>query len=133
MIGASLLPARFRTGDENAPPSYLNRRISPFLESLSRKSCTHPIHTIVFVLLLASTSYIRLLEGSLFEAVGSADNGHPLDFPSLVAAGRQLRMGPDTAWKWQVDTREPDEMSAVRTEGWYPRELALTLTRRNTT
>ena len=113
MIGASLLPARFRAGDEHTPPSYLNRRISPLLESLSRRSCTHPIHTIVFVLLLASTSYVRLLEGSLFDAVDTNESGHAIDFPALALASRQLRMGPETAWKWLVDTQEPAEIDKV--------------------
>ena len=121
MIGASFLPARFRTSDEHAPPGYLNRKLSPLLESLSRRSCTHPIHTIVFILLLASTSYLRLLEGSLFEAIDTSNVGHAIDFAALTTASRQLRMGADTAWKWQVDDRGPSDIENVwnRPPLWY--------------
>ena len=113
MLGWSFLPARLWAGDENAPPSYLNRRISPLLQSLSRRSCTHPIHTIVFVLLIASTSYLGLLEGSLFDSSDATESSHAIDFSALAGAAKQLRVGADTAWKWQVDSREPGDIDSV--------------------
>jgi len=94
MLGASFLPARIRGAEsQNVPtrPSYLNKKLSPLLQSLSRRSCTHPIHTIVFVALLASTSYIGLLEGSLLA--------------SLQDGARHLKVGQETGWKWQPDSR----------------------------
>ena len=117
MLGASFLPARFRTGDAHSGPSkqgYVNRKISPLLESLSQRACSHPIHTIVFVALLASTSYIGLLEGRLFEhGVSSGNTLGGLDFTSLVEGSRRLRVGEDTAWKWRADNGKPDDVSYV--------------------
>lgn len=107
MLGASFLPARFRndhTRGTTANPGYLNRLITPFLQSLSQRAFTHPIRTIVFVALLASTSYIGLLEGSLFDDANAERDalGSP-DFNSLVEQSRRLRLGEGTAWKWQVE------------------------------
>ena len=117
MLGSSFLPARFRLGSNqsaSAPPSYLNRRISPLLEALSRRSCTHPIHTIVFVLLLASTSYLGLLEGSLFDSDVANGASGSIDLPSLVDGGRQLKLSSHTNWKWQVDSRGISDLDEVR-------------------
>ena len=109
MLGSSLLPARLRnTGrqDGSAKPGYLNRRISPLLQVLSRRSCTHPIHIIVFVALLASTSYLGLLEGSLFESGrGRKDASKGIDMAALVEGGRSLKVGLETGWKWQNEMR----------------------------
>ena len=109
MLGSSLLPVRLRSigrQDGSANPGYLNRRISPLLQGLSRRSCTHPIHIIVFVALLASTSYIGLLEGSLFESGRDRKNASKgIDMNALVEGGRSLKVGPETGWKWQSESR----------------------------
>jgi hydroxymethylglutaryl-CoA reductase (NADPH) len=85
--------------EEKSTPTWLNRQITPVLQSLSLQACTHPIHTIVFIALLASTTYIGLLEGSLFDRkVGSLGT----DWSSLVEGSRQLRIGKETGWKWDV-------------------------------
>ncbi|MCJ1383453.1 3-hydroxy-3-methylglutaryl-coenzyme A (HMG-CoA) reductase isozyme [Xylographa soralifera] len=108
MLGISLLPARLRSignQDGSGKPGYLNRRISPLLQGLSRRSCTHPIHIIVFVALLASTSYIGLLEGSLFESGrGSTDASQGIDMATLLEGGRSLKVGLETGWKWQSES-----------------------------
>lgn len=115
MTFAMLLPMLFRKVDgTSSRPSYLNKQISPILQSLSRRACTHPIHTIVFVALLASTTYIGLLEGSLFEATSSPkDASARLEFDSLVESGRRLRLSPETGWKWQVETSSQGEVDSV--------------------
>ncbi|KAI9672360.1 MAG: 3-hydroxy-3-methylglutaryl-coenzyme A (HMG-CoA) reductase isozyme [Caeruleum heppii] len=106
MLGASFLPARFRSPgaeDLNARPGWFNRRVTPGLESLSRRACTHPIHTIVFIALLASTSYLGLLEGSIFRNAGDhGSSAGRTDWSSLLAGSKTLWVGPQTAWKWQV-------------------------------
>lgn len=106
MLGASFLPARFRNDHSQGAPStpgYLNRQITPILQSVSRKSFTHPIRTIAFIALLASTSYVGLLEGSLFENAGVAGNAAgDKDLSSLVESGRRLKLGEETGWKWQI-------------------------------
>lgn len=117
MLGASFIPARFRGADGqpvDSRPSYLNKKLSPLLQSLSRRSCTHPIHTIVFVALLASTSYIGLLEGSLFESGSSTANAsRGVDLASLLDGGRQLKVGQETGWKWQPEPRDVTDLVIV--------------------
>jgi hydroxymethylglutaryl-CoA reductase (NADPH) len=109
---ASLLPARFRgpqVANPNAKPGWLNRNITPLLQALSRKACIHPIHTVVIVAFLASTTYMGMLEGSLDRLPAGAGKA---DWASLVEGSRQLYVGKDTAWKWQAqdaDTPIPDE------------------------
>ncbi|RDA95666.1 hypothetical protein CP533_1214 [Ophiocordyceps camponoti-saundersi (nom. inval.)] len=100
MLSNFILPTRFRgeaRRDEKAIPSPLAKSISPVLQALAKVACHHPIHTIVIVALLASTSYVGLLQESLFDvstAIGRAD------WSSLADGSRDLLAGPDTAWKW---------------------------------
>ncbi|PFH61201.1 hypothetical protein XA68_18017 [Ophiocordyceps unilateralis] len=100
MISNSILPSRFRgesRHDEKAMPSPLAKTISPVLQAMARVACHHPIHTAVIVALLASTSYVSLLQDSLFDVttgIGKAD------WSSLVDGSRDLLAGPDTAWRW---------------------------------
>lgn len=106
MLGASFLPARLRhehghAGSSN--PGYINRQITGILQKVSRSAFTHPIHTICFVALLASTSYVGLLEGSLFDHTSLGNDVGSTDLSSLMEGGRRLRLGQETSWKWQVD------------------------------
>ncbi|KAL2021617.1 hypothetical protein VTK56DRAFT_6970 [Thermocarpiscus australiensis] len=101
MIASSFLPSRFR-GEQppppNVAPSWLSKKVTPLLQVIARISSTHPIHTIVIVALLASSSYIGLLEDSLFDATRSVRKA---EWSSLVEGSRVLRAAEDTAWKWQ--------------------------------
>jgi hydroxymethylglutaryl-CoA reductase (NADPH) len=110
MLGSSLLPSRFRGASKPeaaVPPVWLNKKITPFIQALSSRACLHPIHTIVIVAVLASTTYIGLLESSLFESVKSTGAGKA-DWSSLIEGSRQLRVGSETAWKWQTaDIEKP--------------------------
>lgn len=106
MIASTLLPSRFRgeqPASQASPPSWINKKVTPLLQVLSKLTSTHPIHTIVVVALLASTSYIGLLEDSLFDATRSVRKA---EWSSLVDGSRRLRAGEDTAWKWQTDDSE---------------------------
>ncbi|KAF7856972.1 hypothetical protein EAF04_009732 [Stromatinia cepivora] len=109
MIGNSFLPSRFRgtssATDTNASPMWLNKKITPLIQLLSRRACLHPIHTIVIVAVLASTTYMGLLESSLFDSV-KASGADKATWSSLVAGNRQLQIGPETAWKWQTSDVE---------------------------
>lgn len=101
MIATSLIPSRFRgsgPGEKAAPPSWLNRKSTPFLQKLASITSSHPIHTVVIVALLASSTYIGLLEESLFDANWSVRKA---DWSSLTEGSRTLRTGPDAEWKWQ--------------------------------
>ena len=104
MRGSSLLPKRFRTSNDgsSSPPSWLSRQITDFLLNVSQRACLHPIHTIVFIAILASTSYVGLLEGSLFDSSNTAKHarGH-VDTASLLAGARTLQLGKGTAWRWR--------------------------------
>lgn len=103
---ASLLPARFggSTSTESSKPGWLSRQVTPFLQSLSSRACTHPIHTIVFVALLASTTYVGLLEGSLFEkSDDQAFAGRRTEWGAMIEGSKTLLLGEETGWKWQTD------------------------------
>ncbi|KAL8729660.1 MAG: hypothetical protein Q9166_004609 [cf. Caloplaca sp. 2 TL-2023] len=106
MLGASFLPARFRSDHGHVAPSnpgYFHRHVTLVLQSVARRAFTHPIHTIVFVALLASTSYVGVLEGSLSDPTPSASNrSQATDLPSLVEGARQLIVGESTGWKWHA-------------------------------
>ncbi|KAL8766154.1 MAG: hypothetical protein Q9209_006994 [Squamulea sp. 1 TL-2023] len=107
MLGASFLPARFRSDHGHVAPSnpgFFHRHVTLVLQAVARRAFTHPIHTIVFVALLASTSYVGVLEGSLFDPTSSTDNAsQATDFSSLVEGARQLKVGESTGWKWQAE------------------------------
>ncbi len=64
----------------------------------------HPIHTIVVIALLASTSYVGLLQQSLFNNAGQTSHlqGH-VDVVPLLAGGRTLELSSRTSWRWQSD------------------------------
>ncbi|KAK3382563.1 hydroxymethylglutaryl-coenzyme A reductase-domain-containing protein [Lasiosphaeria ovina] len=108
MIAASLLPSRFRgeqPASQPAAPSWINKKVTPLLQVLSKLTSSHPIHTIVIVALLASSTYIGLLEDSLFDATKSVRKA---EWSSLTEGSRRLRAGPETGWKWQnSDTDYP--------------------------
>ena len=108
MLGASFLPARFRhdhTNSAPANPGFFSRRITPILQRVAGKAFTHPIHTIVFVMLLASTSYVGFLEGGLSDHASlTGDALGATDLASLIKGSRLLSLGEQTAWKWQTDS-----------------------------
>ncbi len=119
MLGASFLPARLRhehghAGSSN--PGYINRQITQVLQKVSRSAFTHPIHTICFVALLASTSYVGLLEGSLFDHTSLGNNVGSTDLSSLMEDGRRLRLGQETSWRWQLDSGDWHAANEVWTE-----------------
>ncbi|QDS70289.1 hypothetical protein FKW77_007983 [Venturia effusa] len=106
MLGSSFLPARLRSSDseiKNHKPTWLSQRINPVLLSLSGRACAHPIYTIVSVAILASTTYLGLLESSLFDRQTSlAGTGGKVDFDSLLVGSKRLYVGADSNWNWQI-------------------------------
>ncbi|KAL2371593.1 3-hydroxy-3-methylglutaryl-coenzyme A (HMG-CoA) reductase isozyme [Blastomyces gilchristii] len=106
MRGSWLLPQRFRNVNavDSAEAGWLNRRLTTALQAASSRACLHPIHTIVVIALLASTTYVGLLEGSLFDAVRDVGAGPgQLDVEPLLTGARNLRLGEATGWRWQID------------------------------
>ncbi|KAH7244980.1 3-hydroxy-3-methylglutaryl-coenzyme A (HMG-CoA) reductase isozyme [Fusarium solani] len=112
---ASFLPRRFRGETqvtEKTTPSWASKRLTPIAQYLARRACSHPIHTVVLVAVLASTSYVGFLQENFFNvdvdttAVGKAD------WSSLVEGSRVLRAGPETAWKWKGVEQDVDVAGA---------------------
>jgi len=102
---SSLIPTRWRRGyDITDPdkPGYYNRRVTPYLQSVSDKACTHPVYTIAFVAILASAFYVNLLETGFFQP-SPVIAANRVDFSALSAGSRRLHLGPETAWKWQLE------------------------------
>jgi hydroxymethylglutaryl-CoA reductase (NADPH) len=124
MLGASFLPARLRHEHNHTPPSnpgYVNRQITRILQTVARSAFIHPIHTIVFVALLASTSYVGVLEGSLFDRASSTSDAGGTDFSSLAEGAKRLRLGQETSWKWQTEQSGSGDASPERdTSHWKP-------------
>ncbi|GAW22668.1 hypothetical protein ANO14919_122100 [Xylariales sp. No.14919] len=113
MIAASsFLPSRFRgeqPSDVHAPPSKANKKITPILQFFSRLACSHPVHTIVVIALLASTAYVGAMRESLLDATRNVRNA---EWTSLVEGSRNLRAGPETGWRWQAfdsDAKTPKD------------------------
>ncbi|KAF2969935.1 hypothetical protein GQX73_g3612 [Xylaria multiplex] len=103
MIAASsFLPSRFRgeqPSDVQAPPSKANKKITPVLQFFSRLACSHPVHTIVIIALVASTAYVGAMRESLLDATRNVRNA---EWSSLVEGSRVLKAGPETGWRWQA-------------------------------
>ncbi|KAI0976778.1 hydroxymethylglutaryl-coenzyme A reductase [Xylaria arbuscula] len=102
MIAASsFLPSRFRgeqPSDPHAPPSKANKKVTPVLQFFSRLACSHPVHAIVVIALLASTAYVGAMRESLLDVTRNVRNA---EWTSLAEGSRNLRAGPETSWKWQ--------------------------------
>lgn len=108
----SLIPTRWRRGyDITDPdkPGYYNRRVTPYLQFVSDKACTHPVYTIAFVAVLASAFYVNLLETGFFQP-SPAIAANRVDFSALSAGSRRLHLGPETAWKWQLEDNGASKM-----------------------
>ena len=101
MRGSHLLPKQFRSlGNSD---SWLNRNVTSTLLNVSHVACQHPIHTICVIALFASTSYVGLLQESLFDtSIASTQENGKLDIDSLLKGSRTLELSKGTEWKWQV-------------------------------
>ncbi|ERF70877.1 3-hydroxy-3-methylglutaryl-coenzyme A reductase [Endocarpon pusillum Z07020] len=116
MRGSALLPKQLRAlgaTNKDGRPSWLNSTITANLLSASHQACMHPIHTIVVIALLASTSYVGLLQQSLFETAGPTSylQGY-VDVDSLLEGGRTLELSSRTSWRWQSnDSFSPQQIN----------------------
>jgi hydroxymethylglutaryl-CoA reductase (NADPH) len=99
----SIFFSSFRRPDRsrNNGTGFVGRYVNPVLFALSRRACIHPIYTIVSVAILASTTYLGLLESSLFERGGTSIGR--VDFNSLLAGSKTLFAGAESQWKWSVN------------------------------
>jgi hydroxymethylglutaryl-CoA reductase (NADPH) len=114
MLG--FLTSRWQSATPQAKttPNWFAHTISPILLSVAKKACTHPIHTIVTIAFLGSYSYIGVLDKGLLDT----ETAYPgrVDLQTLLAGSKQLHVGTETNWQWQVE-----ETGA----GTQARELAL--------
>ncbi|KAJ6131508.1 hypothetical protein N7523_001214 [Penicillium sp. IBT 18751x] len=125
-MATSLISKRLRSSeaDPEAEPSWIRRQVTSGLQCISRRACVHPIHTIVVIALLASTTYVGLLEGSLFDTARNPRNvAGQVDTETLLQGSRSLRLGESTSWKWQAEDTWAD-LTQVETPA--VRHLALT-------
>jgi hydroxymethylglutaryl-CoA reductase (NADPH) len=84
-------------------PGWYDRSISPMLLAVAKKACTHPIHTIVTIALVASYSYLGVvLEKGLLERDPAGVAGG-VDFQTLLAGSKRLRIGEETHWQWEAE------------------------------
>lgn len=113
---ASLISRKLQSdkGESDAEAGWLKRQVTSGLQAISRRACLHPVHTIVVIALLASTTYVGLLEGSLFDTFRNPQNvAGQVDVDTLLLGSRSLRLGENTAWKWQTDDAEMPEEHKV--------------------
>lgn len=99
-----LLPSSLTT--KKPPPQW--DPFTPLVQTLSKSACIHPIHTIVIIALLASTTYISILENSLFDrsAMKWAFGSSKKDV-SLMEGSARVAVGAGTEWKWkEIGTEE---------------------------
>ncbi|PSN65200.1 hypothetical protein BS50DRAFT_496838 [Corynespora cassiicola Philippines] len=101
------LTSRWQTtgAADKARPGWYDRHCSPLLLSIAKKACTHPIHTIVTIAFLASYSYLGVLDKGLLERVPDKATGK-VDFTTLLAGSKRLRVGEETAWKWEAEEEQ---------------------------
>ncbi|ROT39631.1 hypothetical protein SODALDRAFT_339106 [Sodiomyces alkalinus F11] len=127
MISSSFFPARFRGEQPATPqptPTWFGKRITPILQFFSRLACSHPIHTVVIVAVLASSSYVGLLQESLFDATITVRSA---DWSSLIEGSRCLKTGPDSSWRWQTVEHHKKLQDTSSAQAAYDHLALLTL------
>ena len=105
-MATSFITKRLRSTEEeqNTQPSWIRRQIVSGLQFISHRACVHPIHTLVVIAILASTTYVGLLEGSLIDTPKDPLSvAGQVDTDALLQGSRNLRLGESTSWKWQVE------------------------------
>jgi hydroxymethylglutaryl-CoA reductase (NADPH) len=97
------LTSRWQTaGDpKKTSPGWYDRHVSPILLAVPKKACTHPIHTIVTIAFVASYSYLGVLDKGLLERDTAVVTGR-VDFQTLLAGSKNLRIGEETSWQWEA-------------------------------
>lgn len=115
------LTARFQSPGvaDRLRPSWFDHHASPILLTVAKKACTHPIHTIVAIAFLASYSYLGVLDKGLLERDVDSAPGK-VDFATLLAGSKRLRVGEETGWKW-----EAEELAYIHTSARKAQEAAL--------
>lgn len=95
-------------------PAWAQATFLPSLQSMSHWSCTHPVYTIAFAALMASTSYVGFLQSSMFDAPQAVvvANGQ-IDMDALLAGSKTLHLGEETGWRWQNGESKLEKAQSV--------------------
>jgi len=79
---------------------------TPAFSRLSRSATTHPVQTIVIVALLASTTYIQMLEHSLFDRTSPLWGHGGSKRADLLDGSVQVAVGEQTGWEWKENAAD---------------------------
>ena len=105
MLFAALVPTRWRRNyditDPNKPGFY-NPQITPFLQNVALTAASYPLRSIVIVGVLASALSVTVLESGFLEP-SHVTAAHKIDIDAFAEGSSRLHLGPETAWKWQVE------------------------------
>jgi hydroxymethylglutaryl-CoA reductase (NADPH) len=96
------LTSRWQGEQKKTGPAWFDRHFNPILLSVAKKACTHPIHTIVTIAFVASYSYLGVLDKGLLES-GIEEVSSRVDFTTLLAGSKRLRIGEETSWQWEAE------------------------------
>lgn len=104
------LTSRWQSASEpkKTSPGWFDRHVSHILLTVAKKACTHPIHTIVTIAVLASYSYLGVLDKGLLES-GIEEATGRVDFHTLLAGSKRLRIGEETSWQWEAEESRADK------------------------
>ena len=101
MRGSHLLPKQLREFGREDGTIY--NIVTSNLLAISKLSLSSPIATLVVIAVLASTSYVGLLQESLFDTgIQSATDAGKIDIESLLRGSRTLELSKSSGWKWQT-------------------------------
>ncbi|KAF5000821.1 hypothetical protein FGRMN_1429 [Fusarium graminum] len=87
--------------------SWLNRKVTSFLQLLSRLTSVNPVPVVTLVALLTSLSYMVLLEDTLSSGASQVvTDNTAASWQFLVRGSHQLRATPTSNWTWHSDDSE---------------------------
>ncbi|KAA8910112.1 putative 3-hydroxy-3-methylglutaryl CoA reductase [Sphaerosporella brunnea] len=99
------------------PPSLTTKKpppkwdpFTPAFSRLSQSATAHPVQTMVIVALLASTTYIQMLENSLFDRSSWGQSGSKR--ADLMDGSARVSVGQETGWQWKENTA--DEVTGAK-------------------
>ena len=85
---------------------WVQHQVTKGLRAVICQVCRHPIHTLLATSLIATTTYLQVLEVTFRAAnlgLSSKTDAAPLDVESFLWGSRSLRVGETSSWRWQVD------------------------------
>lgn len=104
-------------GEDLNTSGWMRRQVTKVLGAVTGHACRHPIYTLVVTALVAATTYLNVLEGSLLAASvhHSAETfAGNLDLQPFLLGSRRLRLGESSSWRWHVDDQSNVDDQQVR-------------------